>query len=324
LLSFVIGEDMHSHLHSWRRWFASFQMRCVLVCGLLGILTSCSNGGSAAATIGARSSSLESFNDCANASDCSDMIKLPGGSYIMGSPKSEPGRFDDEDQHQVSVATFAIARAPVTRREWGKFVRETGRPTPQEPCAYAPTPNPTWIDPGFPQNDDHPVVCVTWNDAQAYVAWLSKRTGKHYRLPTDEEWEYAARAGTGTPFYWGSTASHTYANYGLDKCCAPAAEGPDKWEYTSPVGSFPPNSFGLVDMAGNVFEWVQTCADAFEKLPLRKDGHGCTYRYARGGAYGERPAMMRSAAKNFAPPDDKVPIEHYRSSGFGFRVARDL
>lgn len=316
---------MHVYLPKPLYGYAPLLSRFILALVFLAPLQSCNNDGRSAAKVSSGSqASPETFNDCAATSHCPDMVKLPGATYLMGSPKSETGRFSDEDQHQVTVASFAIAKTPVTLGQWSRFALETKRVTPKEPCAYAPTTNPSWENPGYPQNDDHPVVCVTWNDAQDYAAWLSKRTGKHYRLPTDEEWEYAARGGTTTAFPWGASASHAFANYGLDDCCGPATKGRDKWEYTSPVGSFPPNSFGLVDMAGNVFEWVQTCADAFEKLPLRQDGRGCTYRYARGGAYGERPAMMRSAAKNFAPPDNKALIEHYRSAGFGFRVARDL
>ena len=243
----------------------------------------------------------------------------------MGSLKSEPGRFDDEDRHDVTVRAFAIAQSPVTRGQWAQFVQATKRATPQEPCAYAPARNPSWKDPGFPQDDSHPVVCITWDEAHEYAAWLSQRSGHHYRLPTNEEWEYAARAGTTTAFPWGPTASHAFANYGLNECCGPAVEGRDRWEYTSPVGSFPPNAFGLVDMNGNVFEWVENCADKFEKLPLPKNAKGCTYRYARGGVYADRPEVMRSAAKNIAPPpDDTMTIDNYRSAGFGFRVVRDL
>jgi formylglycine-generating enzyme required for sulfatase activity len=168
-------------------------------------------------------------------------------------------------------------------------------------------------------------VCITWGETQDYVRWLSKKTGHNYRLPTDAEWEYAARAGSTTAFPWGPTASHAFANYGLDECCGPATSGRDRWENTSPVGSFPPNAFGLYDMHGNVFEWVDTCADKFENLPLAPGATGCTYRYARGGVYSDRPAVMRSAAKNLAPPPgDKMTIANYRSAGFGVRVARDL
>jgi formylglycine-generating enzyme required for sulfatase activity len=264
------------------------------------------------------------FKDCPDERRCPFLVRLPGATFTMGSPKNEPGRSDDEDQHRVTVKPFAIAATPVTRAQWARFVETTWRVVPKQPCAYAPSMNPSWDDPGFAQGDDHPVVCVTWDDAQAYVQWLSRRTGHHYRLPTDEEWEYAARGGTTTAFPWGDVASHEYANYGLDICCGPAVKGRDRWQFTSPVGSFPPNPFGLFDMNGNVTQWVQTCADAFEKLPLRKDARKCTYRYGRGGVYADEPAQLRSAAKNYAPPDDKITIEDYRSAGFGFRVARDL
>jgi formylglycine-generating enzyme required for sulfatase activity len=226
---------------------------------------------------------------------------------------------------RVRVAAFAVAKYPVTRAQWRAFMAATGRATPQTPCAYALAPQPSWETPGFAQDDRHPVVCVTWGDAQAYAQWLSTRTGQHYRLPSDAEWEYAARAGTTTAYPWGSAASHDNANYGRDTCCGPAVQGRDRWEYTSPVGSFPPNAFGLYDMHGNVTQWLETCADTAERLPIPKGARGCTYRYARGGNYDEAPALIRSAAKNLAPPPNApMTLETYRSSGFGVRVARDL
>jgi formylglycine-generating enzyme required for sulfatase activity len=265
------------------------------------------------------------LEDCAGKAWCPAMIGLPGGTAVLGSLESEPGRFDDEDRKTVQIKPFAIGEFPVTRAQWAAFVAATARPIPKAPCAYAPSSAPSWKDPGFQQTDKDPVVCVSWDDAQDYARWLSEQTGEHYRLPSDDEWEYAARAGSTSAFPWGPTASHAFANYGLNECCGPATEGRDRWEYTSPVGSFPPNAFGLHDMHGNVFEWVETCADSFEKLPLRSDGKGCTYRYARGGVYADRPEVMRSAAKNLAPPPgDKMTIETYRSAGFGFRVAKDI
>jgi formylglycine-generating enzyme required for sulfatase activity len=270
-------------------------------------------------------SPLGELDDCSGSAWCPRMVALPAGKFMMGSLASEPGRFDDEDRRQVSVAAVAVAKYPVTRAQWVAFVKATGRPTARAPCAYAPGEGASWENPGFPQGDDHPVVCVTWGDAQAYTRWLTRRTGHTYRLLSDAEWEYAARAGSTTAFPWGPTASHAFANYGADECCAPATSGRDKWDYTSPVGSFPPNAFGLFDMHGNVFEWVETCADSTEKLPIPEGAKGCTYRYARGGVYLDRPAVMRSAAKNLAPPPgDPMTIANYRSAGFGFRVAREL
>jgi formylglycine-generating enzyme required for sulfatase activity len=321
----MLGANMKNSKPTGRaRWFKF--SACLAALALVSCGPAKRDEAAAATNVsGAPAKTLVSLKDCSETNTCPEMISLPAGTFVMGSPKDELGRFDDEDQHQVKVAAFAIGKTPVTKGQWAAFVAETGRITPEAPCAYAPTAKPSWKDPGFPQGDNEPVVCVTWGDAQDYALWLSKRTGHHYRLPTDEEWEYAARAGTSTAYPWGQTASHSFANYGLDQCCGTAVKGADKWEYTSPVGSFPPNAFGLVDMHGNVFQWVETCADAFEKLPLAKGAKGCTYRYARGGVYGDRPAVMRSAAKNLAPPPgDKETIKTYRSSGFGFRVVRDL
>lgn len=265
------------------------------------------------------------FDDCAAAAWCPKMIALPAGTFVMGSPKREHGRFDDEAQERVHVAAFAVAMYPVTRGQWNAFVAATRRPTPDAPCAYARAIHPTWRNTGFAQDDRHPVVCVTWGDAQDYARWLSMRTGHHYRLLTSAEWEYAARAGTATAFPWGSSASHEYGNYGQDKCCGPAVRGRDRWEFTSPVGSFPPNAFGLYDMHGNVTVWVESCADTIEKLPIPKGARGCTYRYGRGANYDDYPEMLRSAARNLAPPPGgPLTIDTYRSTGFGIRVARDL
>jgi formylglycine-generating enzyme required for sulfatase activity len=265
------------------------------------------------------------FDDCGGAAWCPRMVAIPAGTFMMGSPKAEPGRFDDEAQRRVRVGALAVAKYPVTRGQWAAFVAATRRPTPDAPCAYARTGHPTWKDTGFPQDDQHPVVCVTWADAQHYARWLSARTGKHYRLLTDPEWEYAARGRTTTAYPWGSAASHEFGNYGQDKCCGPMVRGRDRWQFTSPVRSFPPNAFGLYDMHGNVTVWLETCADSAEKLPIPKGARGCTYRYGRGANYDDYPAMMRSAAKNLAPPPGgPLTIETYRSTGFGIRVARDL
>lgn len=272
-----------------------------------------------------RGTPAREFDDCSGADWCPRMVTVPAGQFLSGSPSTEPGRFDDETQESVRLATFAVAKFPVTRAQWRAFASATHRPTPSAPCAYALTANPSWENPGFAQDDQHPVVCVSWGDAQDYSAWLSERTGHHYRLLRDVEWEYAARAGAVTAYPWGEVASHERANYGKDSCCGPAMQGRDRWDYTSPVGAFPANAFGLYDMNGNVTEWVQTCADSAEKLPIPKGARGCSYRYARGGNFDEPPALMRSAAKNLAPPpNEPLTIETYRSSAFGIRVARDV
>jgi len=167
-----------------------------------------------------------------------------------------------------------------------------------------------------------------WGDAQDYVHWLSQRTGKPYRLLSEAEWEYAVRAGFTTTFPWGAKASHKFANYGADACCGPLALGRDKWLFTSPVGPFPANAFGLYDMHGNVFQWVQDChSSSYAGLPAdgsANDNPKCAVRVGRGGVFGDRPGQMRSAARNYAPPDDKTSIADYRSSGFDIRVARSL
>jgi formylglycine-generating enzyme required for sulfatase activity len=269
------------------------------------------------------------FDDCSAADWCPRMVTIPAGTFLMGSTTVEPGRYEDEGpRRSVTIQRFAVAEFPITRRQWAAYALATKRPIPKGACDYAPSPNPSWKDVGFPQTDNDPVVCITWGEAQDYARWLGVRTGHRYRLLTEAEWEYAARAGSTTAFPWGAAPDHEHANYGLDECCGPRTLGRDRWENTSPVGSFPANAFGLYDMHGNVFEWVQDChSDSYAGLPTNGSAFekkGCASRVARGGVYADTWKVMRSAARNYAPPDDKQSIATYRSAGFGFRVARAL
>ena len=282
----------------------------------------------------------ESFRDCA---DCPELVVLPGGTFTMGSPKDEPGFFEIEGpQHQVTIKQFAAGKYHVTRGQWAAFVAATKRVT-ADGCAWTPTPKGdpkgSWKILGFPQDDSHPVGCMNWNDTQDYVKWLSERTGRTYRLLTEAEWEYAARAGSTTAFPWGPKADHDYANYGADECCAPLTSGRDRWKHTSPVGSFPPNAFGLYDMNGNILQWVQDClAPSYNDVPADGSAYetdttltlpaefkemneisSCSQRMLRGGDWNNPPAMIRSAFRNFGPPPD---FPNGRVGGF--RVAATL
>lgn len=291
------------------------------------------------------------FRDCEH---CPVLVVVPAGDFIMGSLASEPGRYDEEGpQRSIHIRRLAVGKFDVTRGEWAAFASATHRKTIGG-CTWsglagkstmAPNPDATWKALGFEQDDQHPVVCVTWDDAQAYVHWLSERTGHKYRLLTEPEWEYAARAGTSTPYPWGSGASHEHANYGAEECCSGKASGRDKWVGTSPVGAFPPNQFGLYDMHGNVMQWVQDCfAPTFSYAGLPTDGSAysdvvvlelsgdlaamngtssCAHHMLRGGDWADPPASIRSAARSFAPPPG-APLKNYRSAGVGFRVARVL
>lgn len=288
------------------------------------------------------------FSDCAVA--CPSLVVIPSGSFEIGSPAHEPGRQDAEGpRRSVRVRAFALGRDDVTVGEWSAFVTATRRPTTGG-CSWAsasgskPDPAAAWNHVDFPQTDAHPVVCVTWADARAYAAWMSTRTGHRYRLPTESEWEYAARAGTATAYPWGEVASHDQANYGNEACCSGLASGRDAWVSTSPVGSFPPNAFGLRDMHGNVMQWVQDCLSVdyaelpddgapFERSrPLPESrfllrgmagADSCAYRMLRGGDWGDPPRMIRSAFRNYAPPRGSS-IDDYKSGGAGFRVVREL
>ena len=238
-----------------------------------------------------------------------EMMIIPAGSFMMGSPPGERGRHSaEEPQHRVEIpAAFAMSRDLVTFNEWGACVEDGG-------ChGYVP-PDEHW------GRGDRPVINVSRNDAQEYVAWLSAKTGRKYRLPTEAEWEYAARAGTTTPYYQGYEISTNLANYdGVDY---PRDGSPGIYrKTTTPVGSFPPNGFGLTDMEGNVWEWTEDCWNAdYRGAPA--DGSArltgdCNRRVVRGGAFNNTPAYARSAFRFWE-------VGELRSSLIGFRVVRDL
>ena len=284
------------------------------------------------------------FRDCL---DCSEMIVIPAGAFTMGSPKSEEGRFDNEGpQRPVKIVRrFAMSIYDVTVAQYRKFVRVTGRPSTDGCRIYDPAfidpqlvrvRGKSWRNPNFVQTDSDPVVCVTFDDALAYINWLNSQirpsaVGGHvlsspgpYRLPTEAEWEYAARAGTSTPFYWGSAMRRIDANYGPDEPrFAPVAMGADLWSYTSPVGSFPANRFGLYDMAGNVWQFTQDCWHAnYDGAPA--DGSAwiegpCDERVVRGGSWFKPPAGERPAKRGQGRVSDLK-----GNAEIGFRIVRDL
>jgi len=262
------------------------------------------------------------FRDCPT---CPEMVVVPAGSYEMGSPASEEGRFDLEGPvHRVTIADpFAVGMYEVTRAEFGRFVEATGYSTGDACLAYESgkfeeRSGRLWRDPGFAQTDQHPVVCVSWEDAQGYVRWLSQETGQAYRLLSEAEWEYVARAGTTTPFHTGATISTKQANYDGNYAYGSGRQGVFR-ERTVPVGLFSPNAFGLYDVHGNVWEWVADCwNESYRGAPtdgiawVRGD---CSRRVLRGGAWGNDPLVIRSATRIMG-------VAGSRYDDNGFRVAR--
>jgi formylglycine-generating enzyme required for sulfatase activity len=257
------------------------------------------------------------FRDCGH---CPTMMIIEPGNFVMGSPSGEAGRQDSEGpQHLVTLSRpFAIGRFDVTRAQFAMFVRETGYHTLDEKCDWgAPKSKGLSLN----QTPDDPVVCVNWDDAHAFLAWLTRKTGKPYRLPSEAEWEYAARSGSTTARPWGEQLTRGDANYGGDPCCGAYASGPDKWLYTSPVGSFPANRFGLYDMIGNVWQWTEDCGnDTYAGAPNDASAWttgDCSTRIIRGGAWFQGPESARSATR---AADGK----NLRRTDIGFRVALSI
>ena len=272
----------------------------------------------------------EVFKDCEH---CPEMVVVPPGDFTMGSPSSEEGRWDDEGpRHRVTIgSSFSVGVYEVTRGEFGRFVSSTDRSMGDscrtwENGEWKARSGLGWRNPGFLQTDSHPVVCVSWDDAQSYVAWLSRETGEAYRLLSESEWEYVARAGTVTRYWWGdgSSSQCRYAN-GADMSAKKhnsgwtVADCDDGYYQTSPVGSFGGNSFGLHDVHGNVWEWVQDCwNDSYAGAP--GDGSAweigeCSRRVLRGGSWNNDPGFLRAAIRYRVGTG-------VRFSNDGFRVAR--
>ena len=257
------------------------------------------------------------FQDCHG---CPEMVVVPAGEFEMGLSPSKAVRGDEVPAHDVRIEyRMAVGMYEVTLAEFRKFVEETNFSAPGSCWAHddgqwKQHAEFGWRDPGFPQDERAPVVCVSWEDAQAYVKWLTEKTGERYRLPSESEWGYLARAGTTTRYHWGEEIRQGHANCG--ECGSP-------WDDvgTSPVGSFAANAYGLHDVHGNVWEWVQDCwNEDYRDAP--SDGSAweetdCEYRVLRGGSWRSGPEDLRSAIRG---RDDAAS----RSEDAGFRVVRPL
>jgi formylglycine-generating enzyme required for sulfatase activity len=251
----------------------------------------------------------QTFRDCAA---CPEMAVVPAGSFMMGSPESEIGRGSNEGpQRKVTMPSFAIGKHEVTFAQWDACAVEGG-------CAHKPG-DETW------GRGKRPAINIAWHDAMEFVAWLSRKTGKPYRLPTEAEWEYAARGITDAsephpPFSTGSTINYKQANYDANFVYADGKMGLYR-QKTVEVGSFRRNTFGLHDMHGNVWEWVQDCyRDSYRGAPT--DGSAvsardCSLRILRGGAWNYYPQLLRSAYRYATAPEVRLDMA-------GLRVARSL
>tara|TARA_R110000782_G_scaffold27256_11_gene69147 strand:- start:438 stop:1745 length:1308 start_codon:yes stop_codon:yes gene_type:complete len=268
-----------------------------------------------------------------------EMIEIPGGSFLMGTLE---GRKDEKPQHIVTVSTFEIGKYEVTVGQFKQFVEATAYLTDAETGAgqqkgcfgdgggvdFGQKAGLNWREPGYTQSDNHPVVCVSMNDANAYIDWLNKETGHNYSLPTEAKWEYAARSGSITDYHFGNSKSDLclYANvydeagknvnsYGWRN--APCDDGEAK---SAQVGQYKANPFGLYDMHGNVWEWVDDCwKSGYHDAPSNGAAYkstDCTNRVTRGGSWYNIPLGVRSANRYWYEPT-------YRSFNLGFRLFRD-
>ena len=272
------------------------------------------------------------FRECP---ECPEMVGIPAGRFVMGSPANEAGRFEAEGpQRLVSVRAFALAKYPVSSREFLAFLRATGhRPSPCNSALGL-----GWKIPGrglanAPHDQeppDWPAVCLDWRDARAYVAWINglaraanpRLTRDPYRLPSEAEWEYAARAGTSTARWWGNDIGSNNAN------CNGCGSVYDR-KLLAPVHAFKPNPHGLYGMLGNAWQWVEDCwHPTYAGAPADGGvwaGGDCSRHVLRGGSWSNLPAFVRAATRSAAPnnSDDSNVFSDY-SSMAGFRLARDL
>ena len=228
-----------------------------------------------------------------------EMVEIPGGTFRMGDMSGEGGD-DERPVHSVTVPAFKMGKHEVTFAQWDACVADGG-------CSrYSP-------DADWGGRGNRPVIDVSWDKIQKFIDWLNAKTGGNYRLPTEAEWEYAARAGSTTLYSWGNSIGSNRANCLNDYCG-------DRWRYTALVGSFSANAWGIHDMHGNVWEWVQDCDhDSYVGAPT--DGSAwtsgdCSVRVIRGGSWDGYPRHLRSAIR-------RGYARSYRHNYVGFRLAQD-
>ena len=250
----------------------------------------------------------EVFRDC-DGTWCPEMVVVPAGSFMMGSPSGESSRSNNEGPvHKVTIGdAFAVGVYEVTFDEWDACRRGGG-------CSHNP-PDRGW------GRGRRPVINVSWMDSQAYVRWLSRETGEEYRMLSESEWEYVARAGTTGPFHFGATISTAQANYNGNVTYGSGRRGRYR-QRTEPVGSFPANAYGVHDVHGNVWEWVEDCwHEKYRGAPGDRrawtSGGICSGRVLRGGSWYGGPQNLRSAHRNWFSAGNR---NHFA----GFRVARTM
>ena len=239
-----------------------------------------------------------------------EMVAIPGGTFLMGSSTNEKDSYEDErPQHEVTVPTFFMGKYPITQAQW-KAIAATAK------IDIDLETNPSNFK-GDEKGDELPVESVNWYQATEFCKRLSRETKREYRLPSEAEWEYACRAGTTTPFYFGETITRKLANYRASETYAGEAKGEYR-QQTTPVGQFPPNAFGLYDMHGNVWEWcADTWHDNYDGAPT--DGsawieNGDDNRSPlRGGSWYFDPYFCRSAYRYYIYRRDSL-------YSYGFRV----
>jgi formylglycine-generating enzyme required for sulfatase activity len=284
----------------------------------------------------------QAFRDC---SECPDMVAVPAGEFMMGSPPDEEGhRQEEEPQHKVTVARpFAIGQFEISRKEFHACLSEGRCSAPRSPeqterkqasrrlldALGVDSQAADIIEQGARRDAqraltniprDHPASGITWSQAQDYVHWLSEKTGKHYRLPTEAEWEYAARAGTITPFWWGADITPDHAQYDASRPYGKGRTG-DAATGVVAVNHFAANPWGLHNVHGNVSEWVEDCfVPTYEGAPSdgsARSTENCEKRVLRGGQWDDAPEHVRSAYRSFFTANGSY-------GGIGFRVVRDL
>jgi formylglycine-generating enzyme required for sulfatase activity len=253
-----------------------------------------------------------------------NMLYIPAGSFLMGSPVGEEGgRGDEGPQHEVRLNSFEMSQTPITQAQWRAVAN--WKPPFGEVLTEELNPDPVagLKDPERFSGDDKPVVNVSWNEAMAFCRRLQLRTGKHYTLPSEAQWEYACRAGTTTPFYFGETLTSELANYDATFTYGNGPKGEYRKQPT-PVGMFPANAWGLQDMHGNVWEWcLDHWHESYEGAPSDgsawvdgeglKGEEGREFRLLRGGSWFDEPHDCRSAYRGCSHPG-------FRDDDVGFRV----